>query len=201
MTRARREGNERRRATAKRADPVPKVIVPDTQERQAAAALARLHEADAQRPTVDGKPATVDNVAPLQRGGRFTIRKEATLPERLVPVRSRRSKQETAAEAEHEFDLDDALGKMNADYIQCRDFGHSWRPFTARWMQSENAYESQLKCTRCTTVRTRWLSRTGEQLTGQYNYADGYLVKGMGRLTGTDRDKVRLRSILAVIKP
>jgi hypothetical protein len=47
----------------------------------------------------------------------------------------------------------------------------------------------------------RYLSRTGHQLGGQYDYPEGYLVKGMGRLTGSDRDVIRLQSVLAVLAP
>jgi hypothetical protein len=90
---------------------------------------------------------------------------------------------------------------MALEHVQCRDFGHSWRPFTARWLAKFNSYESQLICARCNTVRTRFLSRTGEQLSGGYDYAEGYLVKGLGRLTGHDRDSIRLASIQAVLTP
>ena len=202
--RARQEGNERlarsaaikasgvkptrrRRSATVTKLPVAKVTIPDNSERQAAAALGRLKEAEARRPRVNGRPATA---TPLQEDLRAS----------RVPVTRRRTATEIAHEQEHLFDLDDALNKMNVDYLQCRDFGHSWKPHTARWIESQQHYESQLRCTRCGTLRTRLLSRTGAQVQGQYLYSEGYLVKGMGRLTGGDRDKVRLRSILAVLK-
>lgn len=99
------------------------------------------------------------------------------------------------------FSLEQAVTNMELTHVQCRDFGHSWRPYSARWLSAYNSYESQLLCQRCKTVRTRFLSRTGAQLNSQYDYADGYLVKGMGRLTGGDRDVIRLASILAVLAP
>lgn len=99
----------------------------------------------------------------------------------------------------HEVDLDAAISHMELEFIQCRDFGHSWRPYSARWVPRDNCYESQLRCARCKAIRTRWLSRTGSQIGGGYDYADGYLVKGIGRLSGTDRDKIRLASIIAVL--
>lgn len=100
---------------------------------------------------------------------------------------------------DHERDVEGAVNKMSVDHLQCRDFGHSWRPFSARWMPRENYYESQLRCARCHTIRTRWLSRTGAQVGGSYDYAEGYQIKGLGRLTGTDRDHVRLASVLSVL--
>ena len=98
-------------------------------------------------------------------------------------------------------ELQQAVKSMDLSFVQCRDFGHSWRPYTARWSAADNAYQSQLQCQRCKALRVRWLSRTGHQLGGQYDYPEGYLVKGMGRLTGTDRDVIRLQSVLAVLAP
>lgn len=99
------------------------------------------------------------------------------------------------------FDLQAVVSGMDLTHVQCRDFGHSWRPYSARWIASYNSYESQLICNRCKTIRTRFLSRTGALTNSNYDYADGYLVKGMGRLTGNDRDTIRLASILAVLSP
>ena len=88
---------------------------------------------------------------------------------------------------------------MDLTQVQCRDFGHSWRPYTARWISRYNQYESQQLCQRCSTIKTRFLSRTGEIVSSGYDYADGYLIKGLGRLTGHDRDEIRLASVLAVL--
>lgn len=182
----------RRRTTTK--DPriaTPTIVVPDTAERQTDAALANLQAAEAKR---NGSTAP----ASLRRG-----RTPTKLPAESVPVRSEPDgvrKLRSIQDAE-DFDLDAALSNLQDEYIQCRDFGHSWRPFTARWLSKQNAYESQLQCQRCKTIRTRWLSRTGSQLSGGYEYPDNYLMPhGAGRLTGTDRDKIRLASILQVIK-
>lgn len=105
----------------------------------------------------------------------------------------------TKQKAPPETEVEKAVKGMELAHIQCRDFGHSWRPYTARWMQQDNAYESQLQCQRCRTVRTRWLSARGEQLSGGYEYPEGYLVKGLGRLSGHDRDIIRLQSVLSVL--
>jgi hypothetical protein len=66
-------------------------------------------------------------------------------------------------------------------------------------MPAFNQYESQLLCQRCDTVRTRFLSRSGANLSTNYDYAEGYTVKGLGRLSGEDRDVIRLQSIQAVL--
>jgi hypothetical protein len=96
-------------------------------------------------------------------------------------------------------EIERAVKGMSLAFIQCRDYGHSWRPYSARWVPQDNAYVSELQCQRCKSVRQRFLTRTGAMAGGHYEYPDGYLVKGMGRLTGTDRDIVRLQSVLAVL--
>lgn len=95
--------------------------------------------------------------------------------------------------------LTDALRQMSTEHLACRDYGHNWTPFRAEWKPAERAYFTQLRCARCATIRERWLDRTGAQLSNHYTYADGYLVKGLGRLTGVDRDAVRLASIMALL--
>jgi len=96
-------------------------------------------------------------------------------------------------------EIERAVKGMDLAFIQCRDFGHSWRPYSARWLPQDNAYRSELICQRCKTIRARWLSSTGAQLSGNYDYPEGYLVQGLGRLTGSDRDVIRLQSVLSVL--
>ena len=98
-----------------------------------------------------------------------------------------------------EFDIDSAIHNMPDTYIQCRDFNHSWRPFTANWSQKERCYEVQLKCSRCKTTRHRLMNAEGSLLANRYTYADGYLIKGMGRMIGDERDKLRLESVLRIL--
>jgi len=84
-------------------------------------------------------------------------------------------------------------------FLQCRDYGHSWRPYTASWSSEQACWERALKCIRCTAERTQRLSRSGEILRGHYVYPEGYLhAPGLGRLTGQDRDALRLESTVRV---
>lgn len=154
--RARRDGNQAK-----------VTVLPDTAQRQATAAVARVNAAEVAR--------------------------------RHPPAPTKALAGDTG---QRDFDLHSTVEHMNVEFVQCRDFGHSWRPYTARWVSKENAYESQLRCQRCKTIRTRWLSARGEILSGSYDYADGYTMPpGMGRLSGTDRDVIRLKSIRAVLAP
>lgn len=88
---------------------------------------------------------------------------------------------------------------LRTDFLQCRDFGHAWRPYTANWIAAERAYRTELRCSRCKTIRVRWINNRGEQVGAHYLYTDGYQMQGVGRLTGTDRDQLRLESIHRVL--
>lgn len=96
--------------------------------------------------------------------------------------------------------LKTTLGKMADSHLLCRDFGHMWKPFQARRIPQRQQWEERLRCERCATVRVRLLSNTGAQLGSAYLYPDGYTMHGYGRLSGTDRDAVRLASLQTVMQ-
>lgn len=151
------------------------------------------------------KPAPVKKSAPVAVVPDTVARQARAAAARINETEARRRDTPPAPVSQrgqdvHDRDVHKAIENMNLDFVQCRDFGHSWRPFSARWNSVENAYESQLQCSRCFTTRTRWLSTTGQQLQSSYDYAEGYTVKGLGRLTGSDRDIVRLTSVLALVQ-
>lgn len=86
----------------------------------------------------------------------------------------------------------DAIAGMPDTHLLCRDFGHSWRPWDAQWIPQRRQYVES-------TVRKRLLDEYGAQLAQSYTYADGYLVHGLGRLTGDDRNSLRLAGLRAVM--
>jgi hypothetical protein len=94
----------------------------------------------------------------------------------------------------------DAISGMTDGQLLCRDFGHSWRPYTAEWIPQHRHYQETLACQRCSTARIRLLNEWGGLLANRYAYADGYLVHGVGRLTGDDRDALRLAGLEAVMR-
>ena len=96
--------------------------------------------------------------------------------------------------------LDAAIETMPDTFLQCRDFGHSWRPHTARALAKRKGYEQTLRCARCLTERRRWIDSRGEIISSGYEYAEGYLVAGLGRLTGVDRGHVRVASVLRTLQ-
>ena len=85
---------------------------------------------------------------------------------------------------------------LNNSFLLCRDLGHNWRPWGAQWVPEDNAYNRTLRCTRCKTARMQVLSVRGEVIQSKYDYADGYQHKGLGRVTGSGRDALRLESIV-----
>ena len=70
-----------------------------------------------------------------------------------------------------------------------------WMPSNAELLEAEHVYRVTLKCPRCTTIRTTLRNTRGAQLESHYDYPDGYAITGLGRLSGTDRDQIRLRSM------
>jgi hypothetical protein len=92
-----------------------------------------------------------------------------------------------------------AISTMIDEHLICRDFGHSWRPWAAEWIPQRRQYAEALVCSRCNSVRHRLLDEFGALLGNSYTYAEGYLVHGLGRLTGDDRNDLRLASLRAVM--
>jgi hypothetical protein len=105
----------------------------------------------------------------------------------------------TAKPAPVTVDLHTALGAMRLEHLQCRDFGHAWRPYAAQWLTTERCYESRLRCSRCRTQRVRLIGQNGALVSSHYEYADNYLVKGLGRLDTSDRNELRLASLQHVL--
>lgn len=96
-------------------------------------------------------------------------------------------------------DVDKVVSGMSTEFLQCRDFNHSWRPFTAEWVADERSFRVQLRCARCKAKRIRYIGQNGQLISSHYEYVDGYLIKGLGRLTGTDRDYLRLQSVMRIL--
>lgn len=111
----------------------------------------------------------------------------------MSPARRRRPPKSVDRTAP-DFDLGAVVDDMRTEYVQCRDFGHSWRPFTATLLRG-GGYEQTLRCSRCRTRRNRLIGPRGQILSSGYDYADGYVIKGLGRLVGTEKDHLRLLSV------
>lgn len=93
-------------------------------------------------------------------------------------------------------DVQDFAAGLSISHLHCRELGHNWRPWVARWDGEHNAYERALRCTRCKTQRWETIGSTGAKLGAHYKYPDGYTAQpGMGRIVGEGRDALRLESL------
>ena len=97
------------------------------------------------------------------------------------------------------FDLGKAIETMGTEHLQCRDFGHTWRPFTAHAQPDKKRYEQVLRCARCKTERFRYIGLQGQLLNSKYDYSEGYRIQGMGRLDTSGRDRIRLASMQLIV--
>ena len=91
-------------------------------------------------------------------------------------------------------DIREAIKNMDPVHTHCRDYGHSWGPF--RGGRVPGGWERQLRCSRCHTVRKQFIARSGHIDNNRYVHPEGYKVQGLGAITGEDREKVRVASIL-----
>lgn len=116
----------------------------------------------------------------------------------MSPAKSRKAE---ALTDPHSLDVERAVAAIPQIYCQCRDYGHQWQPSNAEWLAAEQCYRVTLKCGRCVTVRTVLRNRRGAQIESHYDYPDNYSIKGLGMLSGTDRDLIRLRSMGVTAEP
>lgn len=90
----------------------------------------------------------------------------------------------------------DASEQWSSAQLECRDLGHHWRPSDAVHVRRLNYYRLSHSCERCGMRRIREMSERGHVYAQTYEYPDGYLLKGLGRIAGDARDEVRLQATL-----
>lgn len=92
-------------------------------------------------------------------------------------------------------DVEDFAAKLSVSFLQCRELGHVWKPYTAAFDQEHNSFARVLRCPRCRTERHETLSTRGAKLASHYVYPEGYTTDGLGRIVGEGRDALRVESI------
>jgi hypothetical protein len=95
-------------------------------------------------------------------------------------------------------DVEAIAQDMPMSYLQCRALGHTWRSSSAAIDRVARAYDVELRCSRCRTIRVQTVSFTGHVVSSHYEYPDGY-VNHLGRIAGDGRDALRLESIVRII--
>lgn len=84
------------------------------------------------------------------------------------------------------------------DQLECRTYGHRWNPSRAVHYRRFRYFRVVQLCGRCTAERVMELSERGTVLASWYQYPDGYLSHGLGRIAGDARDALRLATITRV---
>jgi len=89
-------------------------------------------------------------------------------------------------------DISTPTGAAKREHVECHSLGHQWRHTGLIGSDDENArapfggsfgmigYRSI--CSNCKTVRTKWITRSGEVM-NRYEYAEGYSRRGDERLS------------------
>jgi hypothetical protein len=85
--------------------------------------------------------------------------------------------------------------KWSEDFLECRLYGHHWRPASARFHDTYRYWRIVQVCPRCTSERVAELDGNGHVTSQAIHYADGYLTDGIGRIVGSSRDTLRLATI------
>lgn len=86
------------------------------------------------------------------------------------------------------------------NYLLCRDIGHTWMPHEASYDPKLRLYTQTLRCPRCTTVRRRALSRSGEIMGSSYTYPETYRAPhGSGVTTAPVRAELRVFSLTRLL--
>lgn len=90
--------------------------------------------------------------------------------------------------------------KWSTATLECRSYGHLWRPSTAQHFPKLRYWYVVRKCGRCTTERHEELDEYGRVFSKWYRYAEGYLTENLGRITGDGRGVLRLQTVLRTFK-
>lgn len=107
---------------------------------------------------------------------------------------AQRKRRLTVVEADAS-EVEQFAASLKQSWLLCRELGHTWKPRTARYIKNQRVYERTLVCSRCTTERLQLLDGSGHVVSSQYRHPDGYLHKGLGRISGEGRDVLRLESL------
>lgn len=95
-------------------------------------------------------------------------------------------------------DAQEAAADWSDQILECRTYGHKWRPATAAYTKDRKAIATTQVCL-CMTERHSTLdARTGWVMAIHYEYPDGYVLKGLGRIDGDAKGALRLATVQRV---
>ena len=91
-----------------------------------------------------------------------------------------------------------AAAEWSDAVVQCRIYGHNWRPLTV--FLRARVYTVRQRCNRCRNEREQTMDSQGYTLGGwRMTYRDGYLMPAKsGRVDGNGRAALRITSLRAL---
>lgn len=98
----------------------------------------------------------------------------------------------------HSIDATRVAEAVSDVSIVCRDLSHAWTPHGASVI--DGGFLRTLRCRVCRTLRDEVLTSTGTVVARAYRYPQGYVIKGMGRITGEVKDALRLQAVLGSLE-
>jgi len=78
-------------------------------------------------------------------------------------------------------------------FLRCRDIGHQWRLYYQH--REGSVIVRKMWCPSCKTNRKTKINRYGEVVSNSYDYDDGYLIEGLGRVQGRSKALLRAEAI------
>ena len=95
-----------------------------------------------------------------------------------------------------ERDVAGWAAELPDEFLECRDYGHNWKPWAVKFDEEHNAYVRVARCRECKSTRPEWVGLGGSRDRANIRYRDGYLAPaGTGRLVGEERNMLRLESV------
>jgi hypothetical protein len=95
-------------------------------------------------------------------------------------------------------DVRKAAKSMDDAFVHCRTMGHVWAQRTVEHVKE--GFFQVLGCKTCPTTKEQVINRRGEIIASKTNYAEGYLIKGLGRLRADTKSVLRLESVKRYLK-
>lgn len=95
-------------------------------------------------------------------------------------------------------DVESATQSWSEGQVQCRIYGHSWRPFTAT--HRPGSYTIYQRCQRCANQRWMEHDERGYPLTPwSIRYEEGYLLHKLGRVGHDGKAVLRMATLRGLL--
>lgn len=92
------------------------------------------------------------------------------------------------------IDVEEYAQGLSDSFLHCRELGHVWRPRSVIRIP-DGGFTRTLVCAQCTTTRIQDLNAWGVAVRNRYRHAEGYLMRGLGRMDSTSLGVLRREAI------